>query len=46
LVRDSETREVVDGLFGRTSSRPAFVERSFVLENLRGSGLGNLVIAA
>src|SRR4051794_468294 len=44
-VSDPATGEFVGGLFGRTSFGLLFVERFFLPENLRGSGLGSRVIA-
>jgi GNAT superfamily N-acetyltransferase len=44
-VSDPATGEVVGGLFGRTSFGLLFVERFFLPEDLRGSGLGSRVIA-
>ena len=45
LVRDPETQNVVGGLLGRTSLGLLRVERFFLPENLRRSGLGSRLLA-
>jgi len=45
LATDPETGETIGGLYGRTSFGQLFVERFFLPEKYRGSGLGSRVLA-